>query len=358
MSEHGIPTIPYERQSDSGSARTCGAAALRMVYASLADERNALGMPDAGDLSQSAIWERISKENRLGVAAGATHLMVRDALSRGYSAVALQATHPLQLLLACKENGIRAILNHRLRADGPAGHFTVFLDMDEKGVLVHDPTFGPSRRLAFPELLELWQPRTATSEIIGNLLIGIALRPPRVTGCRTCAVPIPDDAPCPRCRAGVPLAPSALVGCVGPRCVARSWLRVCCPACDYTFPFAGSAPAADASGIDGLWNLGPLFAEIDRFQAHVRRLPEALGREDVRQQLASLDALKATLRLSEQEELAARAEAGARAAQRKEAVLAETEEIRSAREAAARPGPPLDGNALAAQLLRDLGIVK
>src|SRR5580704_4148951 len=94
--------IPYERQSDPQTSRRCGAACLSMVYRSFGKE-----------IPQDEIWPAVAKQNRFGSLASTTHLMARDALSRGFSALAFQARHPLQALLLCRNAGIRAILNHR-----------------------------------------------------------------------------------------------------------------------------------------------------------------------------------------------------------------------------------------------------
>lgn len=347
--------IPFERQAEQ---RTCGAAALVMAYRSLAASRRARGVEEAVEATQAGVWERVSRPDQVGGRNAATHLMVKDALQRGFSAVALQASDPLRLLLSCRENGVLAILNHRLSPDSPAGHFTVLVGMDDEGVVVHDPSLGPSRRIPFGPLLELWQPRLPGAEIAGNVLIAIADAPPRVGACPACSVPIPGAAPCPKCRGDVPLAPSGVVGCVGAGCLNRTWLRVCCPSCDYTFPFVG-APAKETPGaVEGLWNLGPAFAELGRFQAHVRSVPGVADRDDVKEQLALIDRKKAELRLAEHEEIARRNADEALASERRAAWEKETEEIRKAQEAASSSGTPLDGNALAADLLKGLGFVK
>ena len=142
-----------------------------MVYRSLGKE-----------VAPTEIWPAIAKENRFGSIASTTHLMAKDALSRGFAAVAFQARHPLQTLRLCCESGMRAILNHRLAPDSPAGHYTVLVDMDARDVVLHDPFYGPSRRVPHAELLELWQPRFPNSEIAGYLLIGIAAAATRRAG--------------------------------------------------------------------------------------------------------------------------------------------------------------------------------
>ncbi len=146
--------IPYERQTDPRDSRTCGAACLSMVYHSFGKE-----------VPQSEIWPAIAKQNRFGSLASTTHLMALDALGRGFAAVAIQARHPLQALGLCREPGVRAILNHRLQPDSPAGHYSVLVDLDDKNVVLHDPFLGPSRRLSHAELLDLWQPRFLTRKL-------------------------------------------------------------------------------------------------------------------------------------------------------------------------------------------------
>src|SRR5438132_8149937 len=124
MSATEATIIPYEKQFDPKAYRTCGAACLSMVYRSLGK-----------DVAQAEIWSAIAQRNRFGSLASTTHLMARDALSRGFDAVAIQARHPLQALLFCRQLGIRAILNQRLKHDAPAGHYTVFVNIDDKNVV-------------------------------------------------------------------------------------------------------------------------------------------------------------------------------------------------------------------------------
>src|SRR6476646_9250891 len=101
--------IAYQAQSDKTARRSCGAACLSMAYHSFGKA-----------VPQAEIWPLIAKPNRVGSIASTTHLMAQDALNRGFSAVAIQARHPLQALRLCRNLGIRAILNHRLRRDAPA----------------------------------------------------------------------------------------------------------------------------------------------------------------------------------------------------------------------------------------------
>ena len=381
-------SIPFEGQSDRESNRTCGAAALSMVYRSLVPSRNAHALDERAerrgrggdrrsrqdgapggserrkgprrlaDVTQSDIWPRVSKPNRFGSVACTTHLMVKDALSRGLSAVAIQAQHPLQALLACQANGIRAILNHRLKIDSPAGHYSVLVGVDANGVTVHDPFEGPHRAISHGELLELWQPRYENSEIVGNMLIGIAYQPPQMEKCSACSIPMPREVPCPKCGSQVPLAPAALLGCLGGSCIRRNWRHLCCPNCDFTWSFAAEAPSPAPEARDGLWDLGPLFAQLDKFRAAVLAVPAAAARPDVQQQLASIEENKQKLRLAEQEELARQKQAAETSKAEDEKLAQEEAEIQKAQEAATKPAPPIDGSALGDALVKDLGIVK
>src|SRR5579863_1352097 len=99
MSSTVAVSVPFESQSDPQIRRDCGAACLSMVYRSLGKT-----------VAPAEIWPAIAKENRFGSVSSTTHLMAKDALSRGFAAVAFQVSSPLQALRLCSESGIRAIL--------------------------------------------------------------------------------------------------------------------------------------------------------------------------------------------------------------------------------------------------------
>jgi hypothetical protein len=360
--------VPYEKQFDLQATRTCGAACLSMVYRSFGQE-----------IPQRLIWPLIAKKNIYGSIASTTHLMAADAVSRGFAAVAIQARHPLQALRVCRDSGIRAILNHRLQPDSPAGHYTVLVDIDATIVKLHDPYFGPSRRLTHDVFLDLWQPRLPKSEIVGNFLIGLASESPDLPACEVCHTAFLKRVQCPRCKNAVSLEPVALLGCMNNSCAARLWNYVCCPTCDLTWNFtlepprssaaaSASAPAEPAavpaaaaptaalpSGTDPL-NLGKLFAEIDKFSNHILSLPAAANHPEIQQQLAFITASKEKLAAAMAQELAKRKahqeNLGAMAKAAKEKQDAHRKRVEDLN----KPSPPLDGDALARALLKDLGI--
>jgi hypothetical protein len=359
--------IPYEKQSDPQSNRTCGAACLSMVYRSFGQE-----------VPQAKIWPAIAKENRFGSIASTTHLMAGDALNRGFSAIAIQAGQPLQTLRLCRESGIRAIINHRLNRNVPTGHFTVLVDIDDTSVVLHDPFFGPSRRLSHAELLELWQPRFPDSEIVGNMLIGIADKPPEVSACEFCRTPIPLNIECPNCKKPVGLQPGSFLGCMSNDCIARMWSYICCPSCDYTWTFGLQASPAGAAASAGLspadvssplsrdaqpapsakqaaMSFDRLFAELDKFCNHILSLPGSANHPEIRKQLDFIMASKEKLRVAQAESLVhlkvhqeQLAKLAAEAKQREEAHQKKMDELN-------RLSPPLDGNALGHALLKSLG---
>jgi len=354
--------IPYEMQSDPQSNRTCGAACLSMVYRSFGK-----------DVPQAEIWPAIAKENRLGSVASTTHLMAKDALSRGLSALIVQTRHPLHALRLCHESGIRAILNHSLNRQSPAGHFTVLVNIDDKNVFLHDPFLGPSRYLPHAELLELWQPRFSNSEIVGNVLIGIALDPPALPSCQLCGTPIPSEVECARCKSPVRLQPTALLGCASNACIARMWDNVCCPSCDYLWDFShqpqpAEAPAKGpgvtspqpsspqvASGAAPGLDINKLFGEVDKFCAHILGIPAAANHPEIKKQLDFITASKEKFKLVYAEELAKRAGTQAQLDALLKAAKERAEIHRKKMEELSRPAPPLDGNALGHALLKNLG---
>jgi ABC-type bacteriocin/lantibiotic exporter with double-glycine peptidase domain len=182
--------IPYEKQSDPLNSRTCGAACLAMAYRSLGRE-----------VPQAEIWPAIGKVNRFGSLASTTYLMAQDALKRGFTAVAIQTRHPLQVLRLCRDSGIRAVLNHRPRKDSPAGHYSLLVDIDDKNVVLHDPSSGPSRSFSHDEMLELWQPRFPNSEIAGYMMIAIApASATSIAACEFCHTVMPAKVECPQCK--------------------------------------------------------------------------------------------------------------------------------------------------------------
>jgi len=359
--------IPFEAQSDR-SSRSCGATCLSMVYRSFGEE-----------VPQGEIWPGISKENRFGGPASTTHLMAQDALNRGFSAVAIRARHPLHVLRICRESGIRAIVNHRVKYDSRAGHFTVLVDIDDKTILLHDPLLGPSRRLSYGELLELWQPGFPDSEIVGNVLIGIAAPSQSAPECKFCRTPNLSSVECPACKKPVGLQPTALLGCFNSSCIARMWDYVCCPACDYLFTFglegkpsagANAAPTSSAAPPAGVprsqavqapptgLDVKKLFGEIDKFCAHIATIPAAADHPEIKKQLEFIAAGKEKFKLTYAEHLAGLAASQAQLDALAKTAKEKTEAHRKKMEEADKVSPPLDGNALARALLKNLGFTK
>lgn len=349
-------TIPYERQSDPEAGRTCGAACLSMVYRSFGK-----------DVPQTEIWPAISKPNQFGSLASTTHLMTQDVLNRGLSAVAIQARHPLQALRLCHEGKIRAILNHRLQPDVGTGHYTVMVDLDDNSVVLHDPYFGPSQRVSAAELNALWQPRFPNAEIVGNVLIAIASDPPPPPACQFCHTVIPLSAVCPRCRKPINLRPAAVLGCINPRCIARMWNYICCPACDFMLDASaqpadgtGDAASADAAPRDAAVEpatLNRMFAEIDKFCSQIQSMPGAGKHVELQQQLEALKGTRTAV-------MQALATAAVHVQTHKDqlaaflqAANARGEEQRKKMSEVNAPATPLDGNALGRALLKDLGFI-
>jgi hypothetical protein len=354
--------IPYERQSDTDGTRSCGAACLSMVYRSLGK-----------DVPQTEIWPVIAKPNRFGAVSSTTYLMAQDAINRGFRAVALQARHPLQTLRLCRESGVRAILNHRPQVGSSTGHYSVLVDVTDRDAVLHDPADRPLRRVSHDQLLELWQPRSADSEISGFVLIAIAApKTSSARSCEFCHVPFPAGVECPRCRKQVRLLPDEPLGCANTACIARMWNYICCPYCDQAFMFTAGASASPgasphpsaqqtgasspASPSDPL-NFDPLFAKIDKFSAFIMGLPGVADRPDIQHHLDLVKQQKEKLTLAKMEALARQASAADQMAifeqslkEKKEAHAKRMEELNV-------QAPPLDGNALGHALLKSIGFV-
>ena len=346
--------IPYEKQSDPQTNRGCGAACLSMVYRSFGKE-----------VPQAEIWPAIAKKNRFGSIASTSHLMAQDANKRGFAAVAIQARHSLQVLRLCKAAGVRAILNHRAGKDSATGHYSVFLDIDAKSVVLHDPFYGPSRSLPHEEILELWRPRSTESEIIGYGLIAIAdQNAPLVPACEFCHATMAPRVECPRCKLEVGLRPSVPLGCVNNACIARMWNYVSCPSCDYTWTFSIDASAGTSAPTPNPkaakeekepLSLTAAFTELNKFSDHILSIPAAAQNPQIRKHLDTLAALKDQLVLSRAEALFNLKVQDDRITEMKESAKAGEEAHRQKMEAANQPAPKLDGGALSQALLKNLG---
>jgi len=219
--------IPYEKQEDVKTYRTCGAAALAMVYRSL-----------GRDCSQAEIWREVAApapkrrwffKQRWFTD---THRLCAHALQRGLCAVTIRAKDPLRVLRLCRECSIRVILNHRQSLKSDEGHFTVLVDVTDENVICHDPLKGPSRSVSHNDLLSLWTPKGWHCEITGRILIAITDAPSNKTSCAVCNMPIPASTACPNCEKKIPLQPTDVFGCVNEACPERLWERVVCPHCD------------------------------------------------------------------------------------------------------------------------------
>ncbi len=361
MSESGT-AIHYEKQSDLQNNRGCGAACLSMVYRSFGKE-----------VPQAEIWLAIAKQNQSGSLASTTHLMAKDAISRGLTAVAIQARHPLQALRLCHEGGIRAILNHRSQANSATGHYTVLVDLDPYNVVLHDPSLGPSRRLSQAELLALWQPHFSNSEIVGNVLIAIAAAPPPTPACRFCQTLTPTSIDCPSCKKPIGLRPGTVLGCMKQDCIARMWSYICCPSCDFMMdssspPVQAGAPdsrattgASSDAAVEGDTteppSLNKMFEEMDKFCNQIQSLPGAANHAELQKQIQILAGTKAAMKVAlaeaavygqiHKDRLAAFVQGSG---QRAEAHRKKIEELN-------RPSPLLDGNALGRALLKNLGFI-
>jgi peptidase C39-like protein len=346
-------TAPHEKP-DAPASRGCGAACLSMIYKSFGK-----AIPEA------EIWPLIAKPNRFGSVSSTTHLMTRHAIGQGFSSVAIEARHPIQVLRLCRETGIRAILNHRVHPGASSGHYSVLADIDGKNVVVHDPLWsavpGAVRRMSHAELLHLWQPLSSDSEILGNVIIGISRGATDVT-CEFCHTAIPSKVDCPRCQKAVGLEPGAMLGCIRDGCIARMWNCVCCPFCDFLWSFNEAGPStgesprpAAAAPVARTVNFEKLFTEVDKFCAYALAQRGTADHIELRQQLDFLAGTKERV-------LLAQAEATTRIKTRQDKLDASRDSMKE-KEAARRreaeernkPLPPLDGKAIACALLKNLG---
>ncbi len=200
--------------------RTCGAAALAMVYGSL-------GL----SVAQEEIWRDVARPDARGSRDAKTHLLAGDALRRGLAAVCIEASDPWAALRAIAATGVRIVLNLRLRAGSPLGHFSVLVGIGPEAAVLHDPAAGPNRQIARDALLELWRPSEGECEATGHVLVGVGRVERGEAACAECSRPIPRTAACPLCGERNALRPAAALGCLHTKCPLRLWRHVFCTGC-------------------------------------------------------------------------------------------------------------------------------
>src|SRR5258708_2258196 len=216
--------VPFEAQMNGDGQRTCGAAALNMIYKSMG-----IVIP------QQAVWRVISLPDAQTGRFARTYRLAFDAILRGVHAIAFKALDPIQAVQTVLAAGSSVIMNHRLQEDTGDGHFTVALSANDNSIEFHDPQFGPSQKRSTVLMRSLWQPKIDNCESSGTFLI--ALAPIGVPHkCSACGVSSTDSVTCPACNVSFALQPASALGCVNTMCARRLWEAVLCPYCDAVFP--------------------------------------------------------------------------------------------------------------------------
>lgn len=215
--------VPFEPQLSSYRHRTCGAAALAMVY-------SAVGLR----VSQFEIWRVISAPDARGGIFARTYRFPFDAAKRGMRAIAFKAKDSIRAVAAILASGAYAIMNHRLSEESDLGHYTVALAVSDTGIASHDPQLGPFQRIGLEAMRKLWLPRSENCEIKGNFRVALAASS-TPHACITCGTKIPEVARCPGCNNLFGLSPGAALGCMSAECASRLWQEILRPYCDLNF---------------------------------------------------------------------------------------------------------------------------
>ncbi len=209
----------FQRQPADRQRRMCGAAALAM----------AMGM-QGHRVPLQTVWDAVAGDDPYGSLAARSFRLAAFARQRGLEAAVLQAepSRSWQALRRCAELGLAVVLNHRIAGDREEGHFTTMVQRARDHLVVHDPGWGPHRRIARRELETLWRPRVG-GEISGHVLIVVGGGRPGGRSARQAA-----DGVCYRC---------GRVFCCTPAAIFRPadwlteplWRRFFCLHCDASF---------------------------------------------------------------------------------------------------------------------------
>lgn len=260
------PLVPYRKQE---TGWTCGAASLRMAYASFGLE-----------LSEPELWA-ILQPDRLDRSGVYPARLAWEAQNRGFSAMAVQARRPWDLLTTCARHGIRAVFHQPLSRGSPRRHFSILAQADDDRIIVHDPQFGPDRAFPRAEWLEHWGACFGNFDARPNELIAIADSTTSHDSCVECGESLPEAWPCRACREPISLRPAVALGCVAADCPARLWEQVACPACGHPLTELDGAALDDDSTFDlenPLMPSGKPFQDLNAaMSAYQRKLAAMQG---------------------------------------------------------------------------------
>ena len=213
--------LQYERQTEP---RSCGAAALTMVYRSLGITCN-----------QEDIWQVVASKSAYGAQCARAQTLAKDALDRGLRALAFQVRDPWIVLERCLHDSVRVIINHAPASAPTGGHYSVLTDLNDREIIFHDPSEGPNQAVSRRAFLLLWNPRSPFAEILGQVMIAIAASESKLESCLLCKGQARDVVKCRSCRRQVRLQPLAILGCLTDWCPMRGWEQIFCPWCDHTW---------------------------------------------------------------------------------------------------------------------------
>ncbi len=224
--------IPYERQHDSHNNRTCGAAALTMVYRSL-------GLSCA----QNELWDQIKSVDSFGGFYSKAHKLCLNSLEKGFDSVCFSAKDPIKAIKFCSKYSINCILGHRQFIGSKFAHFTVLVYVKDEAVFIHDPELGSkkgrNREVLFGELLDLFKSDISQGDYIAeNLIIVITNKKANINKCNSCDENFPKIINCPNCNKLIPLSPSLIFGCFNPSCLENNIKNLYCPFCDAGLQFS------------------------------------------------------------------------------------------------------------------------
>lgn len=214
--------IPYIEQDRKHKPKgMCGAGSLDMVYASF-------GKPQ----DQHEIFEFIAipqeMYGRKGSAAS-TYKMSRDAIRRGFYALAILIKDPLAFFknFTVIKESVRVIFIHKSAPGSKSSHCTVFLDVTDEDIIIHDPAGKPNRHVPKEQFLKMWSEKS-------NTLIAISDKKTGYNNCAVCGKAIPDKISCPACPKMVGLEPKNALGCIDNSCPNRMWKYILCPYCGHS----------------------------------------------------------------------------------------------------------------------------
>lgn len=208
-------------QIKKAGERTCGAAALQMVYEGI------FGL----SLTQEEIWEKIKAPDGRGGMYATARDVASDVHDRKLNVMIIRSSITLNLLKHCDDDNVAIITIASVSPTDKCGHFRVVSDFNGEKIVLCDPSSGSLVSLSLGEFIELWR-KKGNGEVTGFIALVISRGETSQYTCPVCKRIVPLTVKCGVCGNVNKLVPGSVLGCSNTQCPEVNWQHVICTFCN------------------------------------------------------------------------------------------------------------------------------